>query len=240
MDSPLEKNAHESDQLDKEQNEAIVSNLSDSSSPFTKQDGNTTIDSSTNEELLSDQNNAIDKYENDLVADKNNPDNQLRLIAERIKNKVANYSTIIPTPLMDLFNNINSSGETFDSHTQMRVALSWDSEDDLDLHIQDPKGETIYYLNRNSEIGGRLDLDANSHAEHLYINPIETISWKNGSLIEGEYSIFVDLYKKRSNLMKIPYQITIWKSGNEKPEVTKGFIDSNSNSRKQEVKKEFF
>ena len=175
-----------------------------------------------------------------MTTDNRTPENQLKLIAERINEKVRNYSSMIPTPITELIENIYDSSETFDSNTQMRVALSWESEDDLDLHILDPKGETIFYLNRNSEIGGKLDLDANSHAEHLYDYPIETISWKNGSLVKGEYSIIVDLYKKRSNLEKIPYQITTWKSGNETPVVTKGFIDSNSDSRRQEVSKESF
>ena len=44
----------------------------------------------------------------------------------------------------------------------LQVNLSWDQENDVDLHLIDPTGEEIYYANPVSASGGQLDVDSNA------------------------------------------------------------------------------
>lgn len=42
---------------------------------------------------------------------------------------------------------------------EMRIALVWTGQTDLDLHVRTPTGEEIYYRNRNSDDGGEFQKD---------------------------------------------------------------------------------
>lgn len=75
---------------------------------------------------------------------------------------------------------------------ELQVSLSWYSNVavDLDLHVAEPGGEYIYYSNKTSASGGRLDRD-NSCSN--YINgQSENIYWTNPP--RGQYTIQVNLY----------------------------------------------
>ena len=41
----------------------------------------------------------------------------------------------------------------------LQISLSWNRATDLDLHVTDPSGAIIYWLNRSSSTGGTLDRD---------------------------------------------------------------------------------
>jgi len=43
----------------------------------------------------------------------------------------------------------------------VKVSVSWNGGADVDLHVTEPSGETVFYGNRESQTGGRLDLDSN-------------------------------------------------------------------------------
>ena len=79
--------------------------------------------------------------------------------------------------------------------------LAWDYKDDLDLHMVEPDGNTIYFGNRRqlSRSGGMLDVDANG-ADGQRENPVENIFYKDkSSLKQGEYHLFVHNYSRRSD-----------------------------------------
>lgn len=60
--------------------------------------------------------------------------------------------------------------------------LSWNSNDDVDLHVVDPLGELIYYGNAQSVTGGELtrhDIDGEGP---------ESIRWLNGAP-QGPYTV---------------------------------------------------
>lgn len=80
---------------------------------------------------------------------------------------------------------------------KLQVALAWDLLDDVDLHFFTPRGEHIYYHNRQEYIDGELyvhlDRDSNPNCN------IDGINKENiylDALPVGVYSIALDLYKK--------------------------------------------
>ena len=78
---------------------------------------------------------------------------------------------------------------------EITVSMMWDSEDDLDLHMQTPDGSEIYYGNREAG-GGNLDVDANTSG-NMMANPVENIYFTSPE--GGEYSIWIIDYSDRSD-----------------------------------------
>ena len=81
----------------------------------------------------------------------------------------------------------------------VRVSLSWDNKDDLDLAVY--KGNDEYdciYYGRRRELGGELDVDANAHS--IVDEPVENIFWKSiNNLANGKYTVKVNNFNKRTN-----------------------------------------
>ena len=90
----------------------------------------------------------------------------------------------------------------------IKAALSWNSEDDLDLHCFDPSGTRIYFNHRRSASEGELDVDQN--AERPYRNdPVEHIFWRVGGAPSGKYRFLVYLYTKRTDLSEVPFRLDV-------------------------------
>jgi len=73
------------------------------------------------------------------------------------------------------------------------IAISWSGGADVDLHVTEPSGETIFYGNRESQTGGRLDLDSNPTCDVDGINA-EHIFWPSSESPGGSYQARVHLY----------------------------------------------
>jgi len=82
----------------------------------------------------------------------------------------------------------------------LRVSLSWNNTDDLDLHLIEPKGYRLYYPARRtlSPSGATLDIDANGGDGHVD-NPVENIYWRELPKQEGLYKIIVTQFNRRQN-----------------------------------------
>jgi hypothetical protein len=109
---------------------------------------------------------------------------------------------------------------------EVTVTLMWDSEDDIDLSIIEPSSEIIWYGHKNSNAGGFHDIDDNAN-QPFSKEPIENIRWlKNAP--QGNYDVKVKLYKKRSELLEIPFYLEI--KTNENVETYDGvFINEGEN-----------
>lgn len=69
--------------------------------------------------------------------------------------------------------------------------LVWSGQSDLDLHVQDPMGEGIFFGHRESETGGLLDVDCNSGTDRMCDRPIENVYWSTGTAPHGSYLVWV-------------------------------------------------
>lgn len=80
----------------------------------------------------------------------------------------------------------------------LRVSLSWENSDDLDLHIKEPGGHEIFYSNRRSKspTGGMLDVDSNG-LDGLRPDPVENIIWTTHPTKGGDFQVIVNNFSKR-------------------------------------------
>ncbi len=78
----------------------------------------------------------------------------------------------------------------------LRVSLSWNNFDDLDLSVIEPNGYKIYYGNKRmlSPSQGQLDVDANAGYGSTR-TPVENIYWTNLPTKEGRYKINVNQFR---------------------------------------------
>jgi hypothetical protein len=77
-----------------------------------------------------------------------------------------------------------------DIDAKVRVSLAWYNYDDLDIHAFTPNKSHIYFGNKQ----GVLDVDMNAGYGKSR-DPVENLSWR--SLVDGEYRIQVDQFRKR-------------------------------------------
>jgi len=77
---------------------------------------------------------------------------------------------------------------------KMQISVSWDMDDDVDLHVYRPSGEELYFGNKKSDDGkDSLDVDSNMmcfidgiNSENIYFNTLE----------DGDYKVEVHLFQK--------------------------------------------
>lgn len=90
----------------------------------------------------------------------------------------------------------------------LRINLTWQTTDDLDLHVHTPGGN-ISYQNKTVEYQGaigELDVDMNAGGT-LTSTPQENINWDG--LPDGEYKVKVHLYSNREGKALIPFILSI-------------------------------
>ena len=78
-------------------------------------------------------------------------------------------------------------------NNRLTLTLQWDTFNDVDLYLEEPSGELIYFLSRRSNSGGVLDRDSNAACNIDGINR-ETISYPAGAPPGGIYVFMVDLW----------------------------------------------
>ncbi len=93
----------------------------------------------------------------------------------------------------------------------VQVSVSWDVDNDIDLHVIDPKGFEIYWFDDTSPEGGLLDLDSNAACSIDSIRN-ENIVWPQGKAPRGTYTVRVDNFENCDSVA-VNYVVTVQKAG---------------------------
>ena len=87
--------------------------------------------------------------------------------------------------------------------------LYWQGEEDLDLHVQEPSGASIYFMTRKTESGGELDVDCNSAPDRICRSPIENVYWPVGKADDGDYTYWVEVFEHPNAQPQIPFTLQV-------------------------------
>ena len=101
----------------------------------------------------------------------------------------------------------------------VQIALSWNTVDDLDLHVLvNPLGSNINWTTRWGTCGGMLDIDMNAHPNFLNNQPIENIFWPVGRAPIGgaEYVVGVRLFRSWTGAQQVNAVLAIKVDGDVK------------------------
>ncbi|NBC34366.1 MAG: hypothetical protein GVY13_16940, partial [Alphaproteobacteria bacterium] len=80
---------------------------------------------------------------------------------------------------------------------EVTVTLMWNSDADLDLHVECPGDRTIFYGSPRA-CGGELDVDMNAGGA-MSSEPVENIVWPEGAMEPGTYRVIVNNFTSRSD-----------------------------------------
>ena len=75
---------------------------------------------------------------------------------------------------------------------RFNLVFTNESNVDLDLHVEDPSGEEIYFSNPISASSGELDVDC--LCGDCPTGPNENIFWQAGKAPKGAYKVWVEYY----------------------------------------------
>jgi hypothetical protein len=84
---------------------------------------------------------------------------------------------------------VMKAGGRYDG-VDIRASLLWNNGNDLDLHVQTPAGEHIFYGAKQASCGGWLDVDMNAGGAHT-TKPVENVRWAKGAAKPGRYKVWV-------------------------------------------------
>ena len=76
----------------------------------------------------------------------------------------------------------------------LQVSMTWDKPNDVDLHLLQPNGETVFYGNAHSSNGAMLDVDSNAGCSIDNINNENIIFGDESIVYNGEYVVYVDVW----------------------------------------------
>lgn len=91
----------------------------------------------------------------------------------------------------------------------VQATLRWNTRDDLDLAVTDPRGETASFMEPRISSGGQLDVDANAGCLNTRSDPVENIFWPIGEAPAGQYLASVNLFQLCTTNTTIPFTLTI-------------------------------
>jgi uncharacterized protein YfaP (DUF2135 family) len=134
--------------------------------------------------------------------------------------------------LIESISNSNLEGNS----GKLRIHLEWKTIDDLDLHLNTPDGQEIYYSKKEvicNGLRGYLDVDANAGSPYR-TDPQENIFWEEG-MPEGDFTVSVVLFAYRSNKQSIPFAVTVFSEGQEPKVETRTFTSEQCGKQKPSI-----
>jgi hypothetical protein len=110
----------------------------------------------------------------------------------------------------DFRERVVSAGGKYEN-VDFRASLIWRNTDDLDLYVQTPFGEKIYFGEKKSSCNGELDVDRNVSGETT--KPVENIRWDEGTANNGKYKVWVRLFGRHDSDRDTPFKVEIYNNG---------------------------
>ena len=92
-----------------------------------------------------------------------------------------------------------------------RVSLKWYNTDDLDIYVETPFGEKIFFSEKKSTCKGELDVDRNVCGETT--TPVENVRWQTGDANNGKYKVWVRLFGRHGSDRDTPFKVEIYNNG---------------------------
>lgn len=90
----------------------------------------------------------------------------------------------------------------------VQISLAWNNGNDLDLHVETPGNEKIWYNQRQSSCGGELDVDMNAGGPTSQ-RPVENVYWPTGESPTGKFRVLVHHYANHGGPDPTRFQVTI-------------------------------
>ena len=90
----------------------------------------------------------------------------------------------------------------------VQISLAWNNGNDLDLHVETPGNEKIWYNQRHSSCGGELDIDMNAGGPASQ-RPVENVYWPTGESPTGKFRVLVHHYANHGGRDPTRFQVTI-------------------------------
>ncbi len=87
--------------------------------------------------------------------------------------------------------------------------LVWEGRSDLDLLVEDPSGECIFFGHHRSPTGGLLDIDCNGGADRMCARPVENVFWPVGTAPPGRYRLWVQAHFILPTEVPLAYRLQV-------------------------------
>ena len=98
--------------------------------------------------------------------------------------------------------------------------LVWDGTSDLDLYVQDPAGNCVFFGRKQSETGAILDVDCNGGSDQICENPVENVYWPKSTAPAGTYTYWVETNSLVLTEGPVPFELqllegerVVWRRG---------------------------
>ena len=111
---------------------------------------------------------------------------------------------------------------------ELQVSVSWDQPTDVDLFLQEPSGNVIFFDNVESPTGGMLNLDSNPACNIDGLNN-ENIIYPDSTPPSGTYQVAVNYYDNCSIEEPTNYVVTV-RVNNETTSFTGSLLPSDANN----------
>jgi len=94
----------------------------------------------------------------------------------------------------------------------VQVTLTWQTNDDIDLYVTDPNGDTVYFYNDVVASGGELDRD-NTCSDFVLGRP-ENIFWPQDGAPQGSYVVKVNYFGPCGDVHPVNWTVRVVNEGN--------------------------
>ena len=95
---------------------------------------------------------------------------------------------------------------SFPAPGRLTVSLNWSGSADLDLHVTDPMGETLYYFHPASAAGGSISRDRECAGQQ---GQSEVVSYPAGQAVSGKYQISVHYFRACGAAKDVAYNVSV-------------------------------